>query len=439
MPSQPLERIATCRACEGTELTEAFCLPGEDPWVFCGDGEGRGGCGLLQRASVCAEAPLLAITPPSWTEQYRRRTAAAEALEMMTTRDGCALDIGCGDGALLSAYPRWVSPVGIDPRLPASGGQDWGYGLAEDFVTQDGQDALDEAGFGLFDVITAVGVLEEAEDPLAFLLRARDRLAEDGVLVLETPYAALALTRTLGSAFHDRARAVYMLSVLERLARAAALKIVRGAMTETAAGSIRLFLTHAAYAGHDYEPWTEGLARLWDEEAALALHGPAPYRAFAARHAARAAEIQALGATAAERFEHAYALCGGERMAAALRGAGLPEGFVTGIVGEAGLPGYAEGLDRLTEDEARSAPPDILIAPAWRRRESLEQWHGFVMEGGKLWFVEPELHVIDAHNYATELGRALAVTDGPGSVESLRAALSAMQRPALSVVAERRA
>ena len=435
----PTERLATCRACEGTELTDAFALPGGGPWVFCGDGEGQGGCGLLQRATVVPPSPARLPSPASWTERHRLHAAVHQALEMMTTRDGRALDVGCGRGDLLAAYPRWVSPVGIDPSLGSSGPQDWGYGLAEDVLSEAGQDALDEAAPGPFDVITAIGVLEGAEDPLALLMRLRERLGEDGVLVLETPYAALALTRTLGSAFHADARAVYMLSVLERLARAASLRIVRGAMTETAGGSIRLFLTHEAYRGHDYQPWNDALARLWDEEASLALHGRQPYRAFAARHAARAEEAASVIAAMKSRFEHAYVLDGGPRVAAALAGAGLDADVVTGVVGEGEVTLGGVRLENLDPAATASAPPDVLIAPAWRRRESLEQHHGFVEGGGRLVFLEPELQVIDAQSYPTELGRALAVTDGPGSVESLRAALSAMRRPQISVVAARTA
>ena len=440
----PDELIATCRACEGTELTPAFRLPGEDPWVFCGDGEGRGGCGLLQRGTAGGLGPVPMRPGLSWTERHRLRAATHQALEMLTTRDGAALAVcaeaGCQDGALAETLPRWIAPVCIDAGLAATGPREWGTGVAADFATEEGQAALTRAaGHERYDLVTVIGALEEADDPLALMMRVAQRLAEDGVGVIETPYAALALTRTLPSAFHERARAVYMLSVLERIVRAAGLRIVRGLMTETSGGSIRLFVVHQGYAGHDYDPWQDDLARLWDEEASLALHGRQPYRAFAARQAERAGAARDMAAGMAARFEHAYALDGGIRMEAALRGAGLNADHVTAVVGDAPMRLGGHLIETVSEDAARAAPPDAVIAPAWRRREALEQWHGFVMEGGKLIFVEPELQVIDAASYPTELGRALAVTDGPGSVESLRAALSAMRGPQISLVAGKRA
>ncbi|MEM9810823.1 MAG: hypothetical protein AAF788_06315, partial [Pseudomonadota bacterium] len=88
----------------------------------------------------------------------------------------------------------------------------------------------------------------------------------------------------------------------------------------------------------------------------------------------------------------------------------------------------------ISEEEARSAPPDVLIADAAYQREVLEGWHAFVMEGGRIIFLEPELLIVDGTNYPRELGKTLAVADGPGSVETLRAALAAMRRPAQLVV-----
>ena len=439
MPETPTK---TCLACGGDEMTVAFGLPGAEPWTFCGDEAGARGCGLLQRADAGA-APPPARPAPSWTERHRLRAATHQALEMMTTRDGVALDIcaegGCQGGAVAETLPRWMQPVCVDAGLAGTGPRDWGYGIAEDFRAEAGQAALDRAGHDRFDLVTMIGALEESDDPAGLFALVARRLGPDGIAVVETPYAALALTRTLPSAFHDHARAVYMLSVLERLASGAGLRIVRGLMTETSGGSIRLFLAHEGYKGHDYAPWTDDLARLWDEEASLALHGRQPYRAFARRQADRAADAARLAADLAARFEHAYALDGGARVEAALRASGFTADHVTAVVGTVPVRLRGHLIETVTPEAARAAPPDAIIAPAWRRREALEQWHGFVMEGGRLVFLEPHVEVVDAASYATELGRALAVTDGPGSVESLRAALSAMRGPQLSLVASRRA
>ena len=121
----PDELIATCRACEGTELTPAFKLAGEDPWVFCGDGEGQDGCGLLQRGAPVQAGPVPARPALSWTERHRLRAATHQALEMMTTRDGVALDVcapnGSQDGALAGLRADGLAAAAPAPASAAAG------------------------------------------------------------------------------------------------------------------------------------------------------------------------------------------------------------------------------------------------------------------------------------------------------------------------------
>ena len=423
--------ISYCRACHGTNLTHAFEIGDGVRWVYCGDENARGGCGLLQRADVYEQRPVALPVQSTWTDEFRLKAAAHQVLEMLTTRDGTALDIGCGTGTLASAYPRWIVPIGIDPTLSETGPQDWGVGIKENFLTSEGQDALKRMGVKKFDIITAISVLGEMDDPLAFFLRAKNWLAKDGVMVVETSYAALALTRTQAGAFHQRAEAVYTLAVLQRIAQATGFSIVRGCMSETQGGSLRLFLTHDDYEGHDYAPWREQLARLWDEEAALALVGTQAYRAFEMRADRRTAEIYEFSDALRRNEMHAYLLGTGPRMQMILDASGFDPEVITAAIG---LPQIASSFEVISEEEARDCMPDVIVADSAYKREVLENWHQFVMEGGRIAFLEPELLVVDGMNYAKELGRTLAVTDGPGSVDTLRAALAAMRQPAQLVV-----
>jgi 2-polyprenyl-3-methyl-5-hydroxy-6-metoxy-1,4-benzoquinol methylase len=423
--------ISYCRACHGTTLTHAFEIAEGSSWVVCGDENGRSGCGLLQRADIHDDRPPALPMEPNWTDEHRMKAASHQVLEMLTTREGTALDIGCSSGTLAKAYPRWIVPIGLDPSLPMTGPQDWGVGIAEEFASAEGQAALKKMGVKKFDIITAVSVLGELEDPLAFFLRAKSWLAKDGVMVVETPYAALALTRTLSSVFHQRAEAVYTLAVLQRIAQATGFSIVRGCMTETSGGSIRLFLTHDDYTGHDYAPWREQLARLWDEEASLSLVGSAAYRAFQMRIERRSAQIYDFASALAAHNTLIYVHGTGPRTEMMLEANGIDRGLIAGAIGSANV---ATCFDVMSEDEAKHTAPDVLIGDGAYKREILEGWHQFVMDGGRIVFLEPEFSIVDGTNYARELGRTLAVTDGPGSVETLRAALSAMRGPDRLVV-----
>lgn len=422
---------SVCRLCGGEHLSPAFTLDHENAWVFCGTQDGSDGCGLIQRATVGPQEMTGSVGSMSWTEQYRLRDVVSSVLEMISTRDGSALDLGCGEGSLLSGYPRWISPVGLDARLAEDGAMDWGQGVSGDLLDIRACGQLNALAPGGYDVITAIGYLETRNDPQEVFRAVKNLLSEDGVFVVETPYAALSLTRTLTSPFHVGANALWSMATLQHLATLSGLRIVRGTMTERAAGSLRLYMVHDDYRGHDYGPWLEQLARLWDEETALSLSGRQACHAYSMRLAQRHRDIAALKDQMLRTDEHAYVIGTCSATFAVLMAADFGYDVISAHVGPVAREGFPEVI---TEDMAREAPPDVLIAPAWRRRESLERWYDQIMAGMRLVFLEPELLVVDQENYAAELGRALAVTDGPGSVETLRAALAAMRGPGLRLV-----
>ncbi|ADM08437.1 hypothetical protein PB2503_01792 [Parvularcula bermudensis HTCC2503] len=423
---------SSCRLCGGHELTPAFTLDHENAWVFCGTMGGDNGCGLLQRATYGQDGGYGRSTELSWTEQCRLKDVVSGALEMMSSREGMALDIGCGAGHVLAAYPRWFLPVGTEAALERTGQADWGIGIKGHFLEAETQENLRAAaGDRGFDIISSVGYLETINDPRALFETVKTYLVEDGVFVVETSYSALALTRTLSSAFHIGANAIYGLATLQRLASETGFRIIRGSMSERAAGSLRVTLAHDHYRGHDYGPWLDSLARLWDEEAALSLGTGQAFHAYSSRLAQRHREIASFKDSLIRADEHAYVLGTCAPSFAVLSAADIGYDVISAHIGSDPQEGFPEII---TLEQAKSAPADVLIAPSWRRRETLEQWYDQIMGGMRLVFLEPDFLVVDRSNYATELGRALAVTDGPGSVDTLRAALAAMRGPALRLV-----
>ena len=181
---------------------------------------------------------------------------------------------------LLSYYPRWVERFGVDPSELVDDIGEWAWTARESFPSKE----LDQAfGEKKFDIITAVSVLEHIDQPQAFLEAAKARLVEDGVLVIETLYSPLMLTRNSIDVLQTGVSAVYSLGVLEWLVREAGMKIFKGTLTSKEGGSVRLFVTHKENEAYDFDPWYERLAKLWDEENALAMRALQPYQSFQQR------------------------------------------------------------------------------------------------------------------------------------------------------------
>jgi len=436
--------LTHCRACGSRALTPAFNMPfpggqkafvkkrGDGAqYVLCDPSRDARACGLLQSAYVDEPA---AFTPSGHHASTRDhlRAVATEALEMISGRDCAALDIGCNDGTLLSFYPRWVERYGVDPSDQIEDIGDWAWTGKGAFPSPE----LDAAfGDKKFDIITAVSVLEHVDDPRAMLARVKELLTDDGVFALETLYAPMVLTRTCVETLQGGVSGVYSLSVIEWLLRDAGLKIFKGALTGKEGGSIRLFVTHAGFDEYDFDPWYERLARLWDEENALAMRALQPYQSFEQRAAeVREQFIATLDAIAA-RGECAHILGADAQTEAMLRWAGLSAKAISAAV-DTGVAREKERLGErgpriISETECRASEPDFLIAPSRYKREIMERWREAVMLGAQIIFVTPTPHIVTAMNFAGEYGKAINNGDGPAGAQTLRAILSAAGGPRL--------
>ncbi len=439
-----MKKINQCRACGSTALTPAFSMSmgaaprrlwrnGDDSveFLLCDPSRDARACGLLQAAVAGASEPSGASGGHSSTRDHLR-AVATEALELLSGRDCAVLDIGCNDGTLLAFYPRWVERFGVDPSDYVDCIGDWAWSAKSTFPS----DELDQAfGEKKFDIITAVSVFEHVDEPRAMIDAVKARLSEDGVFALETLYSPMVLTRNGVEALQSGISAAYSLSVLEWIMREAGLKIFKGALTSKEGGSIRLFITHAENDEYDFDPWYESLARMWDEENALAMRAIQPYQSFEQRaDGVRRAFIAMLEEIAA-RGETIHILGADAQTEALLRWAGPAAKVITAAVDtlaarDQNMSG-GKGPRVITESACRAAEPDFVLAPARLKREMMERWREPILLGARMIFVTPTPHVIDASNFVSEYAKAISGGDGPGGVETLRTILAAAGGPRL--------
>ncbi len=351
---------------------------------------------------------------------------------MISGRDCAALDIGCSDGTLLSFYPRWVERFGVDPCDHVEEIGDWAWTGKSVFPSGE----LDAAfGDKKFDIITAVSLFEHVDNPKALLSRVKKLLMDDGVFVLETVYAPMVLTRTCVETLQAGVSAVYSLSVLEWMLRDVGLKVFKGSLTGKEGGSIRLFITHADFNEYDFDPWFERLARLWDEENALAMRALQPYQSFESRAADIRRDFIEILEDIGERGECAHILGADPQTEALLRWAGPAAKSVTAAV-DTNAAREAERLGEkgpriISESDCRAAEPDFLIGSARYKREIMERWRESIMLGARLIFITPNPQIVTAANFASEYGKAINAGDGPAGAQTLRAILAAAGGPRL--------
>ena len=431
------QKVTHCRACGSKALTPAFAIQSKPAkgarksaskkpgYVLCDPSRHARACGLLQSDMVDA-GPLPTPSARYASNREHLRAMATEALELLSGRDCAALDIGCNDGSLLSYYPRWVERFGVDPSDFVDEVGKWAWSAKASFPSPE----LDSAfGEKKFDIITAASVFEHIDDPRGFLKAVKERLSSDGVLALETLYSPMVLTRNSIDIFQVGVTAVYSLSVLEWLVRSEGMKVVKGALTAKAGGSIRLFITHKENEDLDFDPWNERLATLWDEENALAMRALQPYQSFDRRVEDIRHALAQMFDEISERGETVHILGSDVQSEAMLDFMGRSAASVGAVVDTFGARERdvfgKTGLPIISETESRAAEPDYVLAPARYKREMLERWREPIELGAKMIFATPMPHIVTAANYASEYGKTIASGDNAGGAESLRSILSA--------------
>ena len=438
-----MKKIHECRACGSKALTNAFAVDTgvrsggvfdrsrKENFLLCDPSRHARACGLLQSENATPVSEI-SMSGRHISNRDQLRIAATEALELISGRDCAALDIGCNDGSLLSYYPRWVERYGVDTSHYIDDIGSWASTIKGSFPSV----LFDEKiGERKFDIITAISTFEYINEPAAFLSAVKDRLVADGVFVLETLYSPIVLTQNVIDTFQQGVSAVYSIGVLEWLVRSADMKVVKGTLTPKDGGSIRLFITHKDNDALDFDPWTERLARLWDEENALAMRAMQPYQTFSTRVDEVREEFQALIKDINARGETIHLLGADRHAQVMLDWMGDDATAVRAITDTQRLREAHDenefAVPIVTEAETRAAEPDYLIAPARLKRETLDRWREAIMLGAKLIFVTPRPHVVNAANYTSEYGKVIAGGDRGSSIESLRSILAAVGGPRL--------
>ena len=437
--------ISQCRACGSSSLTPVLSeltIPDEpgmranknrDAFVLCDPAHDAKACGLVQRANHDPIHDLCPTPSSTWrVDREHLRSAATEALEVLSGRDCNALDIGCNDGTLLSTYPRWVERFGIDTDDIIREIGPWATTLQAEITSEKARSIL---GNTRFDIISCINMLEYDTDPAATLEIVANQLTDDGVFVLETRYAPIILTGTAIDQISPSLVSLFSLSTLEPLLREHGLKIFRGQVTGKNGGSLRVFATPLANEEYDFDPWNERLARLWDEETVLALQDCSPYFAFQERRTRHIERYQSLLKSSTHHGETIH-LMGTDCASMILHKlAGPAATHIQHCVDFANriddLQGIPSDLTIISETDSRAMKPDFLLVPGHLQQEMLEYWREAILSGAKLIFLSPEPMIVDTLNYSAVYGRILALGDQAGGVESLRSILHAAGKPTL--------
>ena len=414
----------TCRACGSHMLTRvislgdqhlqgSFVKPGkEEPplrkiptsLVRCDPMRDELACGLLQMEyTVPPEVLYSAYWYRSGTNNTMRqhlKGIAEEAAAMIGREDVRVLDIGCNDGTLLRSYPDRFAKFGVDPSdVALEIGNDARMTVVQDFFPSKELDAR-LGGRGV-DIVTAIAMFYDLEDPVAFTHGIQQVLAPDGIWVFEMSYMPLMLSMNAYDTICHEHLEYHSLATVEYILQKAGLKVINATTNEINGGSIRCFATHADNFRYRNPAFMENVRRLRQREFDLALDTDRPYRNFQDRIDLHRDELNALlkRLKRDDKVIHIYGAstkgntilqwCGIDHRVIDFAADRNPE--------KHGARTLGTEIPIISEAESRAMSPDYYLVLPWHfRTEFLERERPRIEKGIGMIFPLPEVEVVQA-------------------------------------------
>jgi NDP-4-keto-2,6-dideoxyhexose 3-C-methyltransferase len=294
----PLEPIAECRVCGGTDLHTVFKL--EDQYiatiflekpedihkhdryplelVICGERESSG-CGFVQLKHT---VPRDILFEHYWYRSginQTMRDALADIVHKVhkytDLNPGDAVcDIGCNDGTLLGCYPTQLIRIGIDPAANmAEFSRPHATTIVPDYFSAP---AYFSATKQKAKAITSIAMFYSVIDPVNFACDAAAILHDDGVWVLQMSSLQLMIQNNCYDNIVHEHVGYYTLDVMDRLLKQVGLHVVDCEINDINAGSVRLYIKK----NRSQSTWR--VAELRESELRGAYRNLATYKRFAA-------------------------------------------------------------------------------------------------------------------------------------------------------------
>lgn len=408
----------TCRVCGSRALTKvndlgeqylqgSFVRPGKEmpptrriplALVRCDPTRDEHACGLLQLSHTTPSEILYAAywyRSGTNTTMRQHLTSIAEEAASFTAGDTArVLDIGCNDGTLLDAYPETFVKFGIDPSDLASEVSEGITVIRDTFPSE----ALRASTSEPFDIITAIAMFYDLEDPVRFVSAVKEWLAPEGVWIFEMSYMPLMLEMNAYDTICHEHLEYYSLAVLDNIMDRADMKIVQVGINDTNGGSIRCHATHKTNLRWDSAQQAASLSILKQREFDLELDTDRPYRNFQERIDTHRDELRNLlvKLKRAGKIIHIYgASTKGNTI---LQWCGIDASLIDMAADrnpdKHGARTLGTDIPIVSEVESRSLRPDYYLVLPWHFRKEFVERERAILDGGtKMIFPLPQVEV----------------------------------------------
>ncbi len=176
------------------------------------------------------------------TDTFRKHTKdlAADAVKRINKKKLSVMDVACNDGTQLEYFrDLGCSVIGVDPALnlrPITKKKK--INVLVEYWTQD----VASKYTGKFDIITGTNVFAHVDDVDEFLKASKIALAQDGILILEFPYANNMVSHNEFDTVYHEHLSYFLVNSFRKLTERMGFHIYDIMRTPIHGGSIRFFV-----------------------------------------------------------------------------------------------------------------------------------------------------------------------------------------------------
>ena len=399
-------------SCVYVAPTEADPMASPLEVVRCDTTADPSACGLAQLRHSADVSKMYGATygyrsstSPTMSSHLAGKTRTLAKLVGLQPGDR-VLDIGCNDGTLLNAYGResGFARFGIDPSS-VKFRDNFDDDIEVMYELFSASTARRLSGGGLYRAISSIAMFYDLDDPVAFARGIAASLALDGVWCVEQAYLPEMLKKMIYDQIMHEHVTYFALGQMDRVCKAAGLRIVDCELNEINGGSFSLLICH------DDAAYPSQVAKLDALRAAeQPLFDGSAYETFKIRMQAHRDEVRELLGLIRASGKTIYGYGASTKGNIQLQYCGIGPGDLAAICDKQemknGLQTPGTRFNIVSQDAARAAKPDYFYVLIWHlRREIILDELAFLERGGKLVFPLPRLHLVDKDNYKAYLDR----------------------------------
>jgi SAM-dependent methyltransferase len=369
--------------------------------VRCNPMEDENACGLLQAAhTVPPEIMYRTYWYRSGTNKTMRDHLSGlcdDAVSKIVSPD-TVLDIGCNDGTLMNYFLakglKKDRVWGIDPSNIT--GEQQNPNVVNDFFPSVAADAKFKSAGDGFDIITAVAMFYDLEDPVCFANAVGSWLTNRGVFVFEMSYLPAMLRQNSYDTICHEHLEYYSLAAIERIMSGAGMKVFDVSENDINGGSIRVF---AASENSRERVVSQAVIDMRQQEFELKLEMDEPYHDFQKRADLHRKDLLRLLKKLRDEGKTIHAYGASTKGNTILQWCGIDSSLVSCAADRNsdkwGTRTPGTNIPIVSEHESRKAVPDYYLVLPWHfKTEFLDREKAMMQAGTRFIFPLPTIQIV---------------------------------------------